>query len=876
MDPVDEDDEIIPHDFEIMDPDDEVIPVKERLGSKIKRGLRQIPYGVNRALATPLEVIAPEFTEKYIKPTMYPDDPKDAIDRVGNAAGEALLATGTLGAGMTASAARYLPQLSRIPEALRPHIMRMLGTPWGSSAGGASTARMASDMAMGTAGGAGEQVYEETAEDPTTLGRMGSGFAGAMAVPIATGGLSTYAQYVSPTAWALKGGKLAGRAASHYFLPDEVKKDLIEKHPQLKPFLDDSERARQKALPKVAEEFKRLDDPEYQEAMAEADRLRQSIPNFEPTLGEASGLPSAITTQTALERRASGPTLDRLSARKTRSEDAVRQYADSNRPSGAPGDIEESLTKGLDAERGIYKAQGEALDDEAAKLTMEATPAPSVSGKALRDRYYEMKNVKSEEMSALADELLPPEYMFVPLTKLKKRLTDIIKPNAARASDFGATTADIMGYDPAVQGRPTFGDVKFWREKLGDEVEQALRAGKWSESRRLINVRNELDDFLEKDWAQSVPGLADRYKQFRDTYRSEYISKFEKDASRDIKLRDRDNDFRTDDEKVAKLYWNPGDVTSARQFKETFGDDPTARKALHGAIIDDFMKKAIPATGTELNPGSYARWMRANQHNLAEFPEIATLLKDKGKAIESIATRRAEVVQAQGEIDKDLLTKALGKGADAVIDAMLTNPRVADNAISMMGQREAQAAGRMLWDRVMTEKSPTEAKRFLNENIGLFKRLLTEDQLAALRDSNRALEMLARVERPKGQPTNADPFKKIKDVTGTGPLEASSRGLAVASGRTGWKYVGIDLMARLFTGVSRQDTEKLMTQAIYDPKFARELSDYVSSGKFKKQDMSPGLKAYITAITAKSMEPRGDDEEGPDRRLTARLDRMGG
>ena len=84
-------------------------------------------------------------------------------------------------------------------------------------------------------------------------------------------------------------------------------------------------------------------------------------------------------------------------------------------------------------------------------------------------------------------------------------------------------------------------------------------------------------------------------------------------------------------------------------------------------------------------------------------------------------------------------------------------------------------------------------------------------------------EKVSFVPAPKGSPAPT-PSDQMKQALGTDVPQVWSRAFAVASNRTGWKFVGAEVFNRFLNTVGVGHFNKVMKEAIYNPDFAKTLT----------------------------------------------------
>lgn len=448
---------------------------------------KQFISGVNETFFAPTRWTTGAKGRQVLKERFYPEDPQTPADRVFRRMGEAVPETLAMGSGLSlvGQAARGVPTVA---QTLAGNIRAAVTAPYGAVP---TTRAVATDVAGGTGAAAGAQGYREANPDAGAGGEMVAGLAGGTAATALPSAVQTVMRY-SPTRAAIK------------TIFDLVPDDVIARLPFGREYLD-SRRAAQTArvMPMASEALKGLKEPEMAGRLDEANRLRREIPGFNPSLGESTGLPSAVASQRSIEAAASGADLDKLATRRRSSEQAVEGYRNANAPEPqSPALVTDAVTRRLDEARSLLATQQARAGERAAEA---AERVPEVDryelGDRLRNRMLGIKSEVSEAMSLAARNLGLDDTLPVPFPVLRDRLKAIVPSQFADRDTLGNAMMRAIEWKPSNEAGPvTFGDVRFLREQLGDEAREALRAGRRNQARILGDAQKEIDAFIENDW----------------------------------------------------------------------------------------------------------------------------------------------------------------------------------------------------------------------------------------------------------------------------------------------------------------------------------------------------------------------------------------
>jgi hypothetical protein len=387
-----------------------------------------------------------------------------------------------------------------------------------------------------------------------------------------------------------------------------------------------------------------------------------------------------------------------------------------------------------------------------------------------------------------------------------------------------------MEFDTGTRSGPsvTFKDLMGLRSRISDDLRDSMSAANPSAKkiRALTELERRVDDFIGEATNTADEGLASRYREFRQAYKTGYIDRFKQGAAFKVKARDGRGYYKIPDERVADAFFS--DVNGIRQFRRTFGEDAPEFEALESVALDDLRQAAV--RNGELSPTLFNTWLRQNQAKLAELPALRERVGNLQAATEAVRTRNAELTRRERVIGQQLLTKQLasferGKEPQAVIAAALKSPRLMGQLVgSVRRQPEAlEALRRSVWDEAPMG-SATELESFLKTNRSALREVLTPDHINSLTKIATALRQVERVPAPAGRAIDSNPLAGIEGTLGTGVNQLASRVFAVESGRTSWRYIATDLIGRYTRAHSRAEAERLMNEALYNPEIAKDLA----------------------------------------------------
>lgn len=595
--------------------------------------------------------------------------------------------------------------------------------------------------------------------------------------------------------------------------------------------------------------------PRAEAGIQEGQQLAQDIPGFQPSLAEATGSQGLLATQRGIERRASGQQLEQLAARRQGNVEAVNRFADNVAPAApnSPAFVVDTASGRVQDIRADLDAQTVTNLQQRTDLAESLPTVDRASqGQIIRDRLIQIRRDASTRMSRLATDLgINDADVTVQFEPVRRQIVDDFSPGSVfeDARNF-PEVLDVLRSLPEGQ-TVTFADLKALRERLTDDLLDAQSSASPSRKRiRVLSALQERVDSVINDLTEVAdPGLADRYRQFRQTYFNEYIEPFERGAAFTVRQRDGRGFYRIPDEQVAAAFFGARDVSGARQFKAAFGDDPDATAALASTVMDSLRDSAV--RDGVIDPRRFENWRRAHESVLAEFPEIAAEVSNIQSASQALSARQAQLDLRLKTVNDSILARrlqAVSRGTqtpEQLISSAVADPRQMRSLVASLRDDPAalEALRRHVWDNA-SGLSPQQLAAFMDNNAPSLSRLFGVRHLSDLRRIQRARMMIESVPAPRGQGFRPDPTRQVADQLGSGVPQIQSRIFAAESGRTSFRFVAGDMFARFFRSQSQQASEALLNEALYNPQVARDLAGMIDTSALKPEATSR-LNAWL-------------------------------
>ena len=594
----------------------------------------------------------------------------------------------------------------------------------------------------------------------------------------------------------------------------------------------------------------------------DAERVAGKIKGLKPSIAEATGSPALIVQQRQLETNAKGIALNKFVARHKANEAAIDTFVGKQAPQ-SDVDIEYVVSAGQNRVNTI----GEKISAlEARNLSEQervALKLPEVDrmaeGTMMRSALVQRRSEVSAKMSIRAEELgINSANMDVQYGPWRKQIMEKYKPGSRFADpDRPAIWRQILKDDP--KAPTTFQDIKSLRERITDDLIDSVGAANPNRSKVkfLASLKKDVDELVE-----SLGDIGPKYKQFRTEYFDGYIKPFEQGAIFKIKDKNAQGFYKTTPEKIADSFLS--NESSARQFQELFGSDAEMVESLKKSLLDD-MRQSTVRDGV-VNEKLFDKWVKGKRKVLKEIPELESVVFSHEKAQGALFARQSQLGKRRLAIERNAIAKRLTRyeggvdGADKIFDNALKVPQNMRSLMShIKGDAEAtQGLKKILWDRATSGDSKATLN-FLRDNQKSLRLAFGKEHLDDLSDISLAKAMIETVPTPTGTSHVPKPLAQVEEIIGQGIPQISSRVFAWKSGRMQKGYLFLDTFMRGLRGRAAVSTEKMLSEALYDPNVAREFADSFRGTVFdEKKARSLHTRLFALGLPYTEDEPNSD------------------
>jgi hypothetical protein len=630
------------------------------------------------------------------------------------------------------------------------------------------------------------------------------------------------------------------------------------------------------------------------ENLRNANETVDQIPGFNPSIAERTGNQGLVNQQEALQRRASGVQLNRLTERRQLNEQAVRQFHENAAPTGGP------ITAVFDTVSKKLASFSQDLRNTAAYI---ASGLPKVAaekvGGTLKQRYDALQADAKAQLGAPFNDLrlnqtdlseYAHEYLQGTMDELhpSSPIPGVERPGAAQRSDppviaemnrdlqtltkqlegssepgdtvTDAATGETRALDSGEAKKPvawSLSDFMTLRTRLGDAWAKAMQGANPDPEtgKQLAIAMERMDNMLDR-----LP-LGQEYQSARAAWKTGYVERFEKGGAFKMKQKDGHSFLITSPEKMAGLF-NDGTYSSAMQFKNTFQTDPAAMQAYKSSVLDNYRQAVVGKDGF-INPDAARDWLEKNRGMLEVFPELRATPQD---LMERQLELNARLQEHEDQVLHQTMSKLVGNapgGAGTITDEQfiqraIQNPKLARQLVDNL---QNDPDGMNALRRAVFQNAPLNQSLDDYLNSALAKMSLSPQHIRDLRTIFNAQNMLARVVPPKGSAMNISALGAVEDKTGFKVPSALMRGYSYFSRRVPRIWLAGEAAARLVNRLGMEKSSLLLENAFYDPALAHNIVTHLKVAGAKSFDPAIYFQPWFLAYGATS--PQRQRAEAP-------------
>lgn len=712
------------------------------------------------------------------------------VGRIGEEIGATLIPAGTM-LGAAKKSERVLREVTKNRGIVDRLLSQIRQTP-----GRASVGELAATAGAGTGAGIAKEVAPDNPA-AETIGQLAGGF---------TPGLLSY----TPTGFAFN-------KAKHLFSRFSPKAQA-----------EASRRAVETVMGTTL-------TPDAKNALAKAHALSQKAPGFQPSVAEATKIRSLSAAQKELETSATGEFLDKITARRLNNEKAIQSFINNNAPKG---DIDTEIIFDTASKRiqtvgaKIERQVGQNLQTQKDLASGIPTIDKLTTGNSIRDGINQARREASVRMSIRAEELgINSKDVSDSFKEWGKGIIAKYKPtsrftNPKDAPDiFKLIKKDVSKKVPKGKKEvvTTFQDIKTIRERVSDELIEAMEKNERGKVRFLTRLRQDVDELVDSLDEQ----LGENYSQFRKEYYEEYITPYESGAVFKVKNRDGTGFYRARGEQVADMFFD--NQSASKQYYGIFKDNPEMMKHLESSVLDR-MRNEVAPDGI-INEKRLASFMRKNSDSLKELPTIKSKITNIESTQKALLQRQGQLAARRADLENKALAKQLSKYAkgdttgDKILNSAVQNPQQMKSLYSFIKKDKdaVNSLKRTLWEKT-TQGSSSDILKFLDTNRKSLEVVFGKQHFRNIEDVSAMRSMIETVPASYGKSDMPTPMEAIEKLVGMGVPQASTRWYAFMSGRLAKSYLMADITRAFLYNKGRINIQNIMKDALYDPQIAKEMA----------------------------------------------------
>lgn len=591
--------------------------------------------------------------------------------------------------------------------------------------------------------------------------------------------------------------------------------------------------------------------------------LQDEIPGFRPSIAEATGSPALAAEQVGLEARLSGPALEQEFIRRQANQQAIDDFILNNAPQNLGVNVDgviDAATGRVSTTAGRIERAQKTIRERQTRLGELPEIDPAQTGELIREGVFGARRARQNEMTELANDL---GLSNVDVTaEVAPALTRIIDENTikGRFQDPEAAPPILRQMQTVLDdinagGRPvSFGDLKGLRERISDDLIDSISGASPNRQRirNLTFLKKDVDGMMATLTFEGAPELAANYKQFRDTYFNDFVSKFENGVAFKVLQKNQRGFFQTTDEKVATEFFQPKGQTAVRQYLDIFDDSPVHLQALNDVGMDS-LRRAAAQNGT-ISQTKLNGWKFRHQEVLDELPELSAQVETVSTANQALNTRAASLDARGKTLESSAFVRELRKvdttaqTPEQAINKMIKDPRRLGVLLKRLPKGSPARAGleRHMWDGA-TNLSAADMGNYIKDNQRALTAVFGDAHMKNLKRINDAMQIVERLPAPSGTREELSKATKFfEEKLGITPQLGANRIFQTQSRIVGARYAVADLFGRYFRNKSHREIDAILSESLYDVNLAGDLA----AVSLKKAPAGPATVKKLNAWLA--------------------------
>lgn len=601
--------------------------------------------------------------------------------------------------------------------------------------------------------------------------------------------------------------------------------------------------ATQTARKKVRDELAALAGKEFQPNVIRAGEVESAVPGTQLSIGQRTQNPYVMMRELDMQKYMTPAEVMAMHTRFTNNDKALQKFVWSKRPQSdlSPEYIIKSIDGSITSER-LQTEELVKMANEQQQQLAESLPDINLAdiGKRLRELQISYREKAQADLAEMRESLgLNEVDLSAPFNDWRNAVVQKYQGRAYTEADLGS----VLNYLQKV-GKPnvaeqmamketdtpfviTWDDLQFMDQQLGDAWRSA-RAGEapnFAKARAIAEMQKDVTSFMDSLDSQ----LGANYTQYKTAYREKLIEPFRDKAAFEVTARNGRGFYKTYDEEVASSYFYPGGISDIRKFKQIYGDDSDANRALEAVVLDDLRNSAV--VDGVINKTRLNTWLNNHESVLRETPAIKDKVSTVQRANEFIVERQKDLNNRLREINDQKLSRIIKSvnrlelTPEGGIAQMLRDPRLMQKAWDKMDGKGKEALRRHVWDSVI-DQDGDKIQQFIQSNADALSVIYDDramENLLMLGDAKHIIDLIPKPALPKME---FSPSAELERTIGMSLPVLGSRLQALNTGRASKTWVMADALGRFTRGHSEQDIINAWKEAIWDPKLAEEIVEF--------------------------------------------------
>lgn len=582
--------------------------------------------------------------------------------------------------------------------------------------------------------------------------------------------------------------------------------------------------------------------PAAAENIQEGLRLRQQIPGFNPSVAEMANSQGLIDIQ----KKFALLNPKNLNAEVSRGETNTKAIQDFYRTkvpvAEAPASVRSSVNQSIAEYEKLLETQaqrvagklpqnvnqfgiGTALSDAAQAEKAAARPPITQAYENAFKAAGETK-VSSEGIVAKVEDILGEKLSQIKPSNAPQTVSTIqrIFGDKGKTMEGRSVPPDLMALEE-VGGKKevTLKDLHDIKVAVGQDVASAGRSLDPTASTRLYNLRQvmpEVDAAIEK----MPPAAKNAYNAAVEKYKTEFAPRFKEGANlrvfRDTSL----NEPKILPDKFVSEYFKPdaqAGGSRAIQFSRLFGQNPEAKDLARTGIMDIYSQKVVNPTTGSIDQTAHESFLRDYGRTLESYRMGGV---DAVTDIKRIGQEAAKVSKSMDEFRSLSKTLKFDTVDELVTDA-LKNPKTMGNTIVRLSSDRRGTFNTLLLDKAFESGTASGMRQFLETNQKTLSMTVPKEQLSAIQDVAKALEMAERA--PIKGNIAAGGADMLKNATGISAATVFAQVRAVTANRSSIEWGAINLAMPALNKMTQTSFANVMENALHNPQTAVALRNYL-------------------------------------------------